>query len=175
MTVTLKVLHTITHVAFQEIAPRFEVPRELCLPRRKATDFNALKCPFGCEPYFVSKAALQRHRVRLHKGRRTPKDLPTEQFEYVPLFDDIEKIIRRADNDSKEFIVQTTSNTFEWRSLPLEHELVKKNLQANRDADPLPLDRLPLVNLQQWVAGGVLLEDSEDSENEDEEMEIVAN
>ena len=34
---------------------------------------------------------------------------------------------------------------------------------------------IPLVNLQDWVAGGVLLNDSEDSENEDEEMEIVAN
>ena len=127
----------------------------------------------GCQPYFVSKAGLQRHRVHLHKGGRTPKDLPAGQFEYVPLLDDIEKIIRRADNDSKEFIVQTTSNTFERRSLPLEHELVEKILQANRDADPLPLDRLLLVN---WVAGGgVFLDDSEDSENEDEEMEIVAN
>ena len=57
----------------------------------------------------------------------------------------------------------------------MEHELVQKILQANPDADPLPLDRLPLVNLQVCVAGGVLLDDSGDSENEDEEMEIVAN
>ena len=66
--------------------------------------FLALKCPFGCEPYyFVSKAALQRHRVRLHKSRRTPNDLPVEHFKYVALLDDIQKIIRRADSDSKEF------------------------------------------------------------------------
>ena len=72
---------------------------------------NALKCPFGCELYFVSKAALQRHQVRLHEGRRTPKDLSADQFEDVPLFNDIEKIIRRAGNDSREFIVQ-------YRTLP---------------------------------------------------------
>ena len=57
----------------------------------------------------------------------------------------------------------------------LEHELVKKFLQASPEVDPLPFDRLPLVNLQDWVAGVVLHDDSEDSQDEDEEMEIVAN
>ena len=28
--------------------------------------------------------------VRMHKLKHTPKDLPNEQFEYIPLFDDVD-------------------------------------------------------------------------------------
>ena len=49
----------------------------------------------------------------MHKFKRTPKDLPNEQFEYIPLFDDVDEIIRPANSVSKEFVVRTTANRME--------------------------------------------------------------
>ena len=144
------------------------------LPRCKNTDFNELKCPFGCDIYYPTKAALQRHRVRMHKYRRTPKDLPTEQFEYVPQFADIAKILRRANNDSREFIVETTKGTFEWRTLPLDHDKVKEFLEKGPEDLVILPEGLPLVNLERWAEGGELILDSPDegSSHLDNEMDM---
>ena len=143
-----------------------EIPSELYLPRRKNVDFGALKCPFGCGVVFVTKAALQRHRVRMHKYKRTPTDLPNEQFSYIPLFDDVVEIVKRANPNSKEFVVKTTYNTFEWRTLPLDHEMVKTFIEkAAGEAEGEMPEGLPLVNLERWVAGGAIIGEEED-ENE---------
>ena len=96
------------------------IPREAFLPRRKGVNFDEFRCPFGCDKLFVTKAALQCHRVRLHKFRGAPKDMPDETFDNISLTDDIDHIIRRANGSSKKFVVQTMSNTFEWRTLPLD-------------------------------------------------------
>jgi len=153
--------------AVRALAPNaHSIPPELYLPRKKGVDFNELTCPFGCGVTFVTKAALQRHRVRAHKYKRTPKDLPNEQFEYIPIFEDVAEIIRRANKDSKEFVVRTTQNVYEWRTLPLDHERVQAFVEkaATEEEYSMP-EGLPLVNIQRWIAGGVLI-DGEDEEDE---------
>ena len=112
--------------------------------------------------YYPTKEALQRHRVRLHKYRRTPTDLEEDQFEFVPMFSDIQNILRRANSESKEFIVETTHGTFEWRTLPLDHEKVKDFLDLGPEQLVVLPEGLPLVNLQRWVEGGVLIEEESD-------------
>ena len=145
-----------------------EVPRELYLPRRKGTDFNELTCPFGCGVAFPTKTALQRHRVRMHKYKRAPKDLPNEQFEFIPLFDDIKTIVRRANKDSHEFVVETTKNTFEWLTLPLDHDKVKAFLDNEPKDQHIFPHGLPPVNLERWVDGGEIVDDDSDDEMTDE-------
>ena len=101
------------------------IPRETFLPRRKGVDFDELRCPFGCHTIFVTKAAFRRHRVRMHKFRRAPKDKPEEKFESFSLTDDINHIIRRTNSTSNEFVVQTVNDAFEWWTLPLELPIVR--------------------------------------------------
>ena len=140
------------------------VPRELFLPRRLNANFEELKCPFGCETVFPTKAAVQRHRVRMHKFKRVGKPAqPTqeEKQDYVPLFEDVSEILKRANSDSAEFVVATTYNTFEWRTLPLDHDKVKDFLSKVPEDSVIMPYGLPLVNLQAWVSGGVLVEDDE--------------
>ena len=91
----------------------------------QGVDFDELRCPFGCHTIFVTKAAFRRHRVRMHKFRRAPKDKPEEKFESFSLTDDINHIIRRTNSTSNEFVVQTVNDTFEWRTLPLELPIVR--------------------------------------------------
>ena len=54
MTVTLKVLPAIAHVAFQEIAPHF-LGTMKCNVLFPYVCFLTLKCPFGCEPHLCRK------------------------------------------------------------------------------------------------------------------------
>ena len=84
------------------------------MPRREGTDFDELTCPFERGVIFNTKPALQRHLVRMHKYKGTPTDLLPDQFEFIPLFDDIKTFLLRANKHSKEFVVETTKNTFEW-------------------------------------------------------------
>ena len=113
--------------------------------------------------------------VRMHKFKRTPKDLPNEQFECIPLFDDVDEIIRRANSDSKEFVVRITANTFEWRTLPLDHARVKSFIERSvSESESAMPEGLPVVNLERWIAGGAIIDDDKD-ENGDEgdENEMV--
>ena len=59
------------------------------------------------------------------------------------------------------FVVATTRNTFEWRTLPLKHDKVKEFLSKVPEDSVIMPYGLPLVNLQAWVSGGVLVEDDE--------------
>ena len=68
--------------------------------------------------------------MRMHKYRRTPQDLPNEQFEYIPLFVDLKQILWRANGNSSEFIVETIRGSFEWRSFPIDHDKVKEFLDS---------------------------------------------
>ena len=108
--------------------------------------------------------------MRMHKWRRTPKDLPEEQFEYIPVFDDVKEILRRANLNSKEFIVETLSGSFEWRSFPIEHEKVKEFLERAPREDVILPGGLPTVVLDRWVAGGELIEDEEAEESDNMDM-----
>ena len=80
---------------------------------------------FRVRAVFPTKAAVQRHRVRMHKINRVGKPAQRTQDEkqdYVPLFEDVSEIFKRVNSDSAEFVVAATYNTFEWRTLPLAHE-----------------------------------------------------
>ena len=123
------------------------------------------------DKYFPSKAALRRHRVRMHKWRRTPKDLPNEQFEHIPLFEDVKQILRRANGNSNEFIVDTTSGSFEWRTFPIDHEKMKEFIDAAPAEAVLLPGGLPTVVLDRWIAGGELIED--DSAQESDEIDMT--
>ena len=139
------------------------VPRELFLSRRLNANFEELMCPFGCETVAPTKAAVQRHGVRMHKFKRVGKPAqPTQKKkkDYVPLFE-VSEILKRANSDSVEFVVAATYNTFEWRTLPLDHDKMKDFLSKVPE-DPVAMPYgLPLVNLQAWVSGGVLAENDE--------------
>ena len=144
-------MHTVMHLA----PNAHEIPRETYLPRRKGDNFEDFKCPFGCNVHFFSKAALHRHRVRMHKFKRSPKDVPEEKFEIIPIFDDVKKIIKRASSESKEFVVETDSGSFVWRTLPLDDDRVKEFIsKSENEAAP----ELPLVNVEVWVDGGELID-----------------
>jgi len=83
--------------AIHALAPNVHsVPTALYLPWKKNVEFSELTSPFGCGTTYVTKSALQRHRVRMYKFKCTPKDLPNEQFFYIPLFDYIVEIVRHA-------------------------------------------------------------------------------
>ena len=121
----------------------------------------------------------------MHKWRRTPRDLPDEQFEYIPLLDDVKQILRRANGNSREFIVETTYGSFEWRSFPIDHdpygsfewrsfpidnEKVKEFIDtAPEEAAILP-GRPPTVMLDRWVARERLIIDSDAEESDDINM-----
>ena len=136
-----------------------DIPRETYLPRRKGTKFSDLSCPFECDAVFPNKAQLQRHRVALHKRRRAPRDGPADQFDHEPALADVDKILRRAARDSSEFIVYTTSGSYEWRTLPLDDARVKDFLSEEESKD----EQLPeVVDMEAWVAGGTLIDDDEE-------------
>ena len=120
-----------------------------------------LRCPFGCDIIFVTEAAVRRHRVRMHKYRHAPRDKPEEKFDGVSLTEDIDHIVRRANSSSKEFVVQTVKNTFEWRSLPLDLPIVKNFLERQESAnDGLMMpESLPQVHIATWIAGGEIIAD----------------
>ena len=125
--------------------------------------FDELRCPFGCGKIFVTKAALRRHRVRMHKYRRAPKDAPEEKFDSMSLTDDIDHIIRRANSASNEFVVQTVNDTFEWRTLSLDLQIVKEFIEKETNSsDGLMMpENLPPVNVETWIAGGEIIDDEE--------------
>ena len=137
------------------------IPRETFLPRRKGVNFDEFRCPFGCDKIFVTKTALQRHRVRLYKFRRAPKDMPDEKFDNISLTDDIDHIIRRANGSSKEFVVQTMNNTFEWRTLPLDMQIVKDSMEKekNNSGGLMMPESLPPADIATWIAGGEIIEE----------------
>ena len=75
------------------------------------------------------------------------------------LFEDVSEILKRASSDATELNIATTYNTFVWRTLPLDHDKVEDVLsKVSEDSVIMPYG-LPLVNLQAWVSGGVLVED----------------
>ena len=53
----------------------------------------------------------------------------------------------------------TTYNTFEWRTLPLDHYKAKDFLSKVPEDPVIMIYSLPLVNLQAWVSRGVLVRD----------------
>ena len=104
----------------------------------------------------------------MHKFRRTPKDSPEKKFGDIPIFAGIDKIIRRANSSSKEFVVQTKNNTHEWPTLPLESDTVKQFLeqeQGNDDGLRMP-ESIPPVNIETWIAGGGIIADDDTSSND---------
>ena len=82
-----------------------------------------------------------------------------EQFAFIPLFDDVKRIIRRANKDSSECVVETTYGTYEWRTFPLDHEKIKEFLSRNAGEEVVMPRGLPLVYLERWVAGGELVQE----------------
>ena len=85
-------------------------------------------------------------------------NIPNELFEYIPLFDDVKQILKSANGNSREFIVETTYGSFEWCSFPIDHEKVKEFIDtAPEEAVILP--EAPTVVLDHWVAGQELIED----------------
>ena len=100
--------------------------------------------------------------------------LTEESFEYISRFDDIKNILRRANKHCGEFIVATTTKgTVEWRTLPLEHEIVKSFLEKNRRGRWYYLHGFPLINLGHWVAGDERTEDEDSDDDSDRKVEDV--
>ena len=109
---------------------------------------------------------MKHHRVRMHKWQSTPRDLPNELFEYIPLFDDVKQILRRANGNSREFVVETIYVPSKKRSFPIDREKVKEFIDtAPEEAVILP-GVLPTVVLDRWVAGGGLIEDEQAEESD---------
>ena len=109
---------------------------------------------------------MKSHRVRMREWHRTPRDLPNELFEYIPLFDDVKQILRRANGNSREFIVETRYVPSKKRSFPIDFEKVKEFIDtAPEEAVVLP-GGLPTIVLDCWVAGGELIEDEEAEESD---------
>ena len=79
----------------------------------------------------------------------------------------MKRIIRRANKDSSEFIVETTYGTYEWRTFPLDHEKIKEFLSRTAGEDVVMPHGLPLVYLVRWVAGSELVQDEAPAESED--------
>ena len=87
----------------------------------------------------------------------------------MPLFEDASEILKRANSDSAEFVVATAYNTFERRNGTLDHDKVKDFLSKVPEDSVIMPYGLPLVNLQAWVSGGVLVEtDKEIDDTTDE-------
>lgn len=81
------------------------------------------------------------------------------------MFEDIEQIIKRANSTSKEFVVQITAGTFEWRTLSLDHEQVKGFIANVQEGEAL---EFPLVNLPVWARGGEFIESDEEKDGDDD-------
>ena len=63
------------------------------------------------------------------------------------MFDDVKQILRRANGNFREFIVETTHGSFEWSSFPIDHDKVKEFIDtAPEEAVILP-GGLPTVVL----------------------------
>ena len=65
------------------------------------------------------------------------------------------------------YVVETTTGTYEWRTLPLEHTTSKNFLDSNPADEFVLPGRLPLVNLERWVAGGELIADTDTEPDSD--------
>ena len=104
-----------------------KVPREIYLPRREGTDFNELTCPFGCGVIFNTKAALQRHLVRMHKYKGTRRTRRTNSLNSYRCLTISRQFYAERTKTQRSLLLkqQRTVNCFEWRTLPLEHERVK--------------------------------------------------
>ena len=71
--------------------------------------------------FFCAKAALQPMTWTCTSTSALPK-ISREKFEFIPIFDDVANIVKHANSDSKEFMLETTLGTFERRTLPLDDE-----------------------------------------------------
>ena len=66
----------------------------------------------------------------MHTFKRTPKDSAFEPLAELSAIDaDVDHIIRRANKDSREFVVETVNNIFEWRTMPIDLPIVKEFLE----------------------------------------------
>ena len=83
--------------------------------------------------------------------------------DFVGALDDVVSILRRAAPDSSEFVVYTTDEAYEYRTLPLEDESVKAFLEK----DSGDSEAMPLVDMDAWRNGGEVILDTDD------EMEIA--
>ena len=104
--------------------------------------------------------------MRLHKHKRTPTESAHERFYVEPFVKDVARIARHAAADSADFVVETASGAFEWRTLPRTHEKVARLIACS--AQTAAQQPIPVMSFDSWVAGGELydsdgaLSDSDD-------------
>ena len=80
------------------------------------------------------------------------------------MFDGVKNIVRQSAANSSEFVVETESGGFEWRTLPLDDGKVKTFLEQQAELS----DSLPVVNAAAWADGGELIDDESVSDDSNE-------
>lgn len=90
----------------------------------------------------------------MHKHHRAPKHKPEAKFDGMSV-EDIDHIVRPTNSSAKESVVQTVKNTFEWRSTPLNLQIVKSFLEQQESANGglMMPESLPAVDIVTWVVG----------------------